>query len=112
MKDSLKKFLEYYNSDEELMYYIRINADWNEDSFIKMEQLVRDVIKDYKEDNFYHKAYVYYCTEIINLIIGIISNELFCNAWPDSYTQESYRSFIAERIERLKTLRKDFTMSL
>lgn len=33
MKDSLKKFYEYYASDEELMTYVRLNGEWNEESF-------------------------------------------------------------------------------
>ena len=48
MVESLKKFYEYMGSDEELMYHIRINAEWNEESFLKMQQLVREVIKKIK----------------------------------------------------------------
>ncbi len=39
MKESFEKFFKYFCSDEELMYNIRINAEWNEESFMKMEQL-------------------------------------------------------------------------
>lgn len=112
IKASLKKFIEYVDSDEELFYFIRINADWNEESFIKMEQLVREVMEDYSKDDFYHKGYTYYCIEIIRLIIGTISHDMFCNTWPDGYTQESYRSLIAERVKRLEKLRQDFIASL
>ncbi|MGN6714475.1 hypothetical protein [Anaerocolumna jejuensis] len=112
MKASLKKFIEYVDSDEELFCFIRINAEWNEESFIKMEKLVREVMDDYSMDNFCHKGYAYYCIEIIRLIIGTISHDMFCNTWPDSYTQESYRIFIAERVRRLEKLQKDFIASL
>lgn len=112
MKESLKQFLEYYDSDEELAYYIRTNADWNEESFIKMMKLVRKVMEDYSDDFYYHKAFVFYCMEIIRIIIETISREEFCNSWPEGHTQESYKNFIAERIEKLKLLRKDFMMSL
>ncbi|WP_334072015.1 hypothetical protein [Paenibacillus sp. A14] len=112
MKDSLKQFLEYSDSDEELANYIRINADWNEESFIKMMKLIRKVIGDYSDSPYYHKAFVFYCMEIIRIIIETISCIEFCNSWPEGYTQESYRYFIAERIEKLKILKKDFIMSL
>ena len=56
VKDSLKKFYEYYASDEELMYYIRMNAEWNENSFNKMKQLARDVMRDYADEDYYHKS--------------------------------------------------------
>ncbi|MFT9821058.1 hypothetical protein [Lysinibacillus sp. NPDC056185] len=55
MKDSLKQFLEYDDSDEELAYYIRMNAEWNEESFIKMQQLVRKVMEDYSDEDYYYK---------------------------------------------------------
>ena len=112
LKDSLKRFIKYVTSDEELFYFIRINAEWNEESFIKMEQLVREVIEDYSMEEFCHKGYAYYCFETIRLIIDTISHDMFCNSWPDSYTQESYRIFIAERVRRLEKLHKDFIASL
>jgi len=107
MKDSLKQFFEYNDSDEELAYYIRMNAEWNEESFIRMQQLVKKVIEDYSDDDYYNKTFVFYCVEIIGVIIGTISREDFCNTWPECFTQESYKDFIAERIEQLKLLQKD-----
>lgn len=55
---------------------------------------------------------MFYCIEIMRLIIETISRVEFCNSWPEVYTQESYRYFIVERIEKLKLLKKDFIMSL
>ena len=113
MKDSLKKFIDYCNSDEELEYFIRINADWNEESFIKMEQLVRKVMEDYEQDVFYHKGFVCYCTHGIDRIIGIISNEAFYRGvLPYGFTKESYKSYIACRIEKLRNIQSDFFRSL
>ena len=60
MKDSLKKFYEYLVSDEELMYYVRINVEWNEESFNQMKQLVREVIKDYADEDYYPKRFTIY----------------------------------------------------
>ncbi|WP_156304773.1 hypothetical protein [Lysinibacillus sp. FJAT-14745] len=113
MKDSLKQFLEYDDSDEELAYYIRMNAEWNEESFIKMQQLVRKVMEDYSDEDYYYKPFVYYCVEIIRIIIGTISHEAFCSGrWPEGFTRESYRDFLDERIEQLKLIQKDFIRTL
>ena len=52
MKESLKKFYKYQASDEELLTYIRINAGkWNEESFIQMKKIVREVMKDYRNED-------------------------------------------------------------
>lgn len=73
MKESLTNFYKYNASDEELFTYIRINAGkWNEESFIQMKRIVREVIKDYR-------------------------NEEIC----EGYTEETYLSMIAERIRAL-----------
>lgn len=112
MKMSLKNFIEYYDSDEELFYFIRMNAEWNEKSFIKMEKLVREVLEDYSLEYCYPKRFVYYCVEIIRLIIGTISHNMFCNTWPDGFTREGYRIFIDERVRRLEKLHEDFVSSL
>ncbi|SMF90162.1 hypothetical protein SAMN05661091_4915 [Paenibacillus uliginis N3/975] len=97
--------------EEELAYYIRINADWNEESFIKMMRLIRNVMEDYSDDLYYHKTFVFYCTEIIRIVIGTISREEFCNSWSEGYTKESYKDFIVERINQLKLLQEDFIMT-
>ena len=50
MKESLKKFYEYLASDEELMYFVRMNGEWNEKSFCEMKKLVKDVMEDYAKE--------------------------------------------------------------
>ena len=114
MKASLEKFFEYVGSDEELMYFMRINADWNEESFIKMEQLIREVIRDYANDDSYHKKFIIYFMREIPSIIEMLSHFKVCpeDYIQEGYTQESYRNLIAERVERLQKLRKDFIKSL
>ncbi len=114
MKTSLNNFFEYVASDEELMYFIRINAEWNEESFIKMEQLSREVMKDYVNDDSYHKRFIIYFMREIPSIIEMLSHFKVC---PEDYikdgcTQESYRSVIAEKVKKLEKLRQDFIASL
>ena len=101
MKNSLKKFYEYLVSDEELMYYVRINVEWNEESFNQMKQLVREVIKDYENEDYYPKLFVVYFMYNIPLIINMLSHFKTCD-----------ESMIAERIKQLEELRNEFIDSL
>ncbi|MEC0090851.1 hypothetical protein [Paenibacillus macquariensis] len=112
MRESLKQFLAYNDSDDELEYYIRMHADWNEESFVKMRQLIRKVIEDYSDDDYYPKTFVYYCMKSVERIIGIISRIEFCNTWPEGFTKESYKDFITARIDQLELLQKEFIGSL
>lgn len=114
MKESFEKFFEYFCSDEELMYNIRINAEWNEESFMKMEQLIREVIKDYADEDYYPKKFVVYFMREIPSIINILSHFKGCTeeVLMRGYTEETYLNMIAERIEQLKKLRNEFVYSL
>ena len=76
MKASLKKFYEYYASDEELMTYVRLNGEWNEESFCKMRKLVREVMADYAEEDYYPKKIIlYFMLKIVLAIIKIKEEE-------------------------------------
>ena len=114
MVESLKKFYEYMGSDEELMYHIRINAEWNEESFLKMQQLVREVIKDYKDKDDYPKHFIRYFMIEVPSIINIISHFKRCDekALSEGYTDETYLNMIAEKVKQLKALRDEFISSL
>ena len=35
MRDSLKRFYEYLESDEDLMYCVRIQVEWNENDYLE-----------------------------------------------------------------------------
>lgn len=114
MKNSMKKFYEYIQSDEELMYYVRINTEWNEELFIKMKKLIREVINDYENEDYYPKRFVMYFMLEIPSIINILSHFKTCNEKERlaGYTEESYLSMIAERRKQLEELRKEFIDSL
>ena len=114
MKDSLKKFIDYISSDEELMYYIRINVEWNEDLFIKMKHLVREVIKDYENEDYYPKRFIIYFMREIPSIINILFHFKKCSEKEllAGYTEETYLNMIAERIKQLNKLRWKFIDSL
>ena len=52
MKDSLKKFYEYLGSDNELMTYVRLNGEWNEEAFCEMKKLVKEVMEEMEKRGF------------------------------------------------------------
>lgn len=115
MKDSLKEFYKYKASDEELLTYIRVNAgEWNEESFIKMKKVVKEVMTDYKDEDFYPKAFVSYFITYIPSVINILSHFRGCTdkEISEGYTVETYLNMIAERIEQLKALHREFEKSL
>ena len=60
MKEILSRFYDYLDSEEELNYFVRMNAEWNEESFCKMKQLVREVMADYAHEDFYPKRMLFF----------------------------------------------------
>ena len=115
MKESLKNFYNYKASDEELFEYIRMNAGkWNEKSFLQMKKILREVIKDYKNEDCYPKEFVSYFVTYIPSIINILSGFRRCTDEElcKYLTEELYLSMIAERIKELKNLQLEFERSL
>lgn len=115
LKGSLKNFYEYDASDEELFTYIRTNAgEWNEQSFIRMKDIVREVMEDHKDENYYPKVFVRYFMRNIPSVINILSGFKRCTdkEIQKGYTEEIYLSMIADRIRELKNLQLEFIHSL
>ena len=115
MRESLKNFYNYIASDEELFVYIRINAGrWTEKSYLQMKKIVKEVIKDYKNEDCYPKAFVRYFVTNIPSIINILSGFRHCldEEISEYHTEEMYLSMIAERIKELKNLQREFINSL
>lgn len=112
--DSLYNFYEYLGSKKNLEYCIRINVEWNEESFVKMKQLAREVMKDYANEDYYPKRFICYFVRDIPRIISILSHFKICTEkeLAAGYTQETYQSMIEERIEQLNELCKEFIDSL
>lgn len=79
-----------------------------------MEQLIREVIKDYADEDYYPKKFVVYFMREIPSIINILSHFKGCTeeVLMRGYTEETYLNMIAERIEQLKKLRNEFVYSL
>ena len=113
MKENLKRFYEYLDTDEELMYYVRINAEWSEESFCEMKRLAEAIMEDYAEEDTYPKGFIYYFTLDIPSIINIISHFRGCSYKNllEGYTDETYRSMIADKIKQLKEFEEKFISS-
>ena len=114
MKDSVIHFYEYYISEEELLYWIRSNAGWNEDIFIKFKEIAIELIKDFENEDYYPKLIVNYFMHIIPSILNIISHYKCCSEkeYLEGYTDETYIIMIKDRVEQLKELGKKFSNSL
>ncbi len=114
MKESLKKFYDYLQTDEELMYFVRINAEWNEESFFEMKKVVSAVITDYAQEESYPKRFVGYFMNDIPSVINMLSHFKVCTEenLKKGYTQETYMSMIADRIKQLKKLIDEFRETL
>ena len=115
MKESLKNFYKYNASDEELLTYIRINAGkWNENSFLQMKKIIKEVMEDYKNEDYYPKVFVSYFVTSIPSIINILSGFKGCTdeEMREGCTEEMYLSMIAEKIKELKNLHLEFIHSL
>ncbi|WP_195599766.1 hypothetical protein [Longibaculum muris] len=114
MKESLKRFYEYLESDEDLMYCVRIQVEWNEEAFLKMKRLSREVMKDYAHKDNYPKRFIAYFMWEIPTIIDILSQFKHCSKKDKSkgYTDETYRIMITEKINQLKKLQQEFISSL
>ena len=114
MKESLKKFYEYLASDKEMFYSVRINAEWNEESFCEMKKVVKAVMEDYSMEKSYPKRFVRYFMLEIPSVINILSHINVCTEENllKGYTQETYMSMLADKINQLESLKWEFIDSL
>lgn len=114
MKESLSRFYDYLDSEEELYYFVRMNAEWNEESFCKMKQLVRAVMADYAHEDIYPKRFAGYFMNDIDAIINMLSHFKVCTEEniKQGYTQETYMNMIEDRKKQLKELMWEFRDTL
>ena len=112
-KDSLKEFYDYLSSDEELMYDIRMHAEWSEASFIKLKQFVYVIMQEYKDKPYYPERVISYMQSIPTMI-HILSQFKKCSQknLEEGYTQETYLEMICNKIDELNQLYDIFMNSL
>ena len=112
MKESFKEYLEYLDSDEELEYYIRINATWNEGSFERLKTLLKEMETDYAADMYYPRPLISFYVKGVDRIVGVVTNPLFLNNPDAGYTKESYAVMILQRAAELRALKERFLSTL
>lgn len=114
MKESLSRFYDYLDSEEELGYFVRLNAEWNEESFCKMKKLVRAVMADYAHEDLYPKRFVGYFMNDIDAIINMLSHFKVCTEEniKQGYTQETYMSMISDKKKQINELMWEFRKTL
>jgi hypothetical protein len=114
MKESLRRFYDYLDSDEELTYSVRMNAEWNEEAFCKMKKLVKAVMEDYAKEECYPKRFAGYFVREIPSVINMLSHIKVCTEENilKGYTQESYMDMLAEKRKQLEELKWEFEKSL
>lgn len=111
MKYSLKTYLEYWNSDQEFIYTMRMDGFvWNDDNYKYMINLVQKVLDDYEEEMVTPKILVYFFAIEVPRIISIISNsDFFKKNISDLYSsQESYESLVLKRKDELLLMQQSF----
>lgn len=111
--DTLKDFYDYLSSEDELMYDIRMHAEWNETSFSILKQLVYAIMQEYKDKTYYPERLISYMQDIPT-IIHMLSHFQQCSQEniEAGYTQETYKQMIIHRIEELTQLYEQFMKSL
>lgn len=111
-KDSLKEFYDYLSSDEELMYDIRMHAEWNEASFSKLKQLIYVIMQEYEDKPYDHELISY--MQNIPTIVHMLSQFQKCSQinLEEGYTQETYLKMISNKIDELNQLYDIFMNSL
>lgn len=106
--DSLKKYHDYLNGDEDFLYRLRMTYEWDETLFRTQLSLVEAVLDDYKESALIPKSVVYFFASTVDLIAGIVSNDYFYATVPEGFTADTYKVYINERVGIILTLKKRF----
>lgn len=103
MKESLKNYLEYLDSDDDFTFKVRMNFEWDDEAYQEFIRLMMDVINDYKDDHLVPIPVVLFFTGGIKQLIGMVTNPLFFN----SATPE-YEALVRKRVGELEELQKKF----
>lgn len=110
--DYLNNYLEYNDSDIELEFSLRINAEWNEESYNKLFNILMSFFETCKEEDEIPKDFDYFFTNTIDRIIGIISNPLFTQNNFIELNNDDYKKLISDKIDSLKNLKSIYERRL
>lgn len=103
MKESLKNYLEYLDSDEEFIFKVRMEREWDDNTYQELINLIMTVINDYKEDDVVPIPVVLFFTSGLNQLVGMVSN-------PDFFTNTSktYEDLVRSRVKEMEALQQQF----
>jgi hypothetical protein len=107
-----REYKEYNKSDFELEFCLRINAEWNEESFKKLCGILMLFFETCKKETGIPSEIDYFFSSSINRIIGIISNPLFTENNFVGIDNEDYKKIISQRIDTLKELKSVYEKRL
>lgn len=77
MKDSLKRYLEYRDSEDDFQSNLRLYFKWDDEKYRFYINLLTEVINDYKEENLIPIPIYFFFTNAIDRIAGTISHPDF-----------------------------------
>lgn len=110
--DYLNEYLEYNDSDIELEFYLRINAEWNEESYNKLFNILMSFFELCKKESEIPKDLDYFFTNTIDRIIGILSNPIFTQNNLIELNNTDYKKLILGKIDTLKKLKSIYEKRL
>ncbi|MBC9930509.1 hypothetical protein [Chitinophaga qingshengii] len=103
MKESLKKYLEYLDSDEEFTFRVRMEAEWDDQAYQEFIRLIMSVIDDYKDSLLVPIPVVLFFTTGLNQLVGMVTNPVFF-----ATASKAYEDLVRGRVAELEALQKKF----
>lgn len=103
MKESLKKYLEYLDSDEEFSFKVRTEAEWDDRAYQEFIRLITAVINDYKDSGLIPIPVMLFFTSGLDQLIGTVTNPLFFKT-----SSKAYEDLVRGRVAELEVLQKKF----
>jgi len=103
MKESLKQYVEYVDSEDEFSYKVRMEGEWDDDEYHRFITLLLAVIDDYKDTDLMPVPVMLFFTSQLNHLLGIISHPDFFNN-----TTKEYEELVNTRKTELLELQKKF----
>ncbi|SJZ95434.1 hypothetical protein SAMN04488128_10221 [Chitinophaga eiseniae] len=103
MKESLKKYLEYLDSDEEFSFKVRMEAEWDDEAYQEFIRLTMAVINDYKDDHLVPIPVALFFTTGLKQLTGMVTNPLFFKT-----ASPEYETLVRRRVAELEDLQQQF----
>lgn len=104
----IEEYSNYLESDEEFSYVLRMHYEWDDEAYLLMISIVKSVMKEYEDKDVIPKNITCFFTCTIDLIVGIVSNDLFFNTTPSDYTKDEYINLVEKRKQELLAYKKQF----